>query len=77
MNIISLNCPKCGAALEISDEIDVFYCTYCGQKIVTNDKQRMVLLNVTANIIERMITTMIRLIRLFTLTRKRQKRNII
>lgn len=41
MKKISLDCPKCGASLEISDEIDVFYCTYCGEKISTGDKERI------------------------------------
>lgn len=34
-------CPNCGASLEISDQIDVFFCTYCGVKIYSGDKNRI------------------------------------
>lgn len=34
MKLQSLKCPNCGAALEIEDGIDTFFCKYCGYKIV-------------------------------------------
>lgn len=34
-------CPNCGSSLEISDKIDVFFCTYCGVKIYSGDKNRI------------------------------------
>lgn len=33
MNMISVKCPHCGADLKINDEIDMFYCNFCGGKI--------------------------------------------
>lgn len=37
MKLCALKCPNCGASIEIEDEIDAFYCKYCGYKIVVND----------------------------------------
>lgn len=34
-------CPQCGAQLEITEEIDSFFCTYCGTKIYSNDDKRI------------------------------------
>lgn len=34
MRMIKLNCPNCNAALEAEDNLDMFYCKYCGAKIV-------------------------------------------
>ena len=34
MRMIKLNCPNCNAALEAEDNLDTFYCKYCGAKIV-------------------------------------------
>lgn len=33
MNMIGIKCPHCGADLKINDEIDVFYCNFCGGQI--------------------------------------------
>ena len=41
MKKITLNCPQCGANLEIADDIDTFFCTYCGTKIATGDIARI------------------------------------
>lgn len=41
MKKITLDCPKCGASLEIDEGIDTFFCTYCGVKVVTGDKDRI------------------------------------
>lgn len=35
------NCPNCGSSVEISDQIDTFFCTYCGTKIYSGDKNRI------------------------------------
>ncbi len=34
MELKSLNCPKCGGSLDYEDGIDVFFCKYCGNKII-------------------------------------------
>lgn len=34
MEIVKLKCPSCGAALESEDDIEVFFCKYCGAKIL-------------------------------------------
>lgn len=33
MNMIGIKCPYCGADLKINDEIDMFYCNFCGGQI--------------------------------------------
>ena len=35
-----MNCPQCNASLDICDNLDTFYCKYCGQKIILNDPAR-------------------------------------
>ena len=34
MELKSLNCPNCGANLDVENGLDTFYCKYCGYKIV-------------------------------------------
>lgn len=34
MNLKSLHCPNCGGTIETEDGLDMFYCKYCGHKIV-------------------------------------------
>lgn len=34
MRMIKLNCPNCNAGLEAEENLDVFYCKYCGTKII-------------------------------------------
>lgn len=29
-----MKCPACGATLDVEDEIDTFYCKYCGTKVI-------------------------------------------
>lgn len=29
-----LKCPNCGAPIEIENDLDVFFCKYCGYKII-------------------------------------------
>lgn len=38
MGLIKLECPSCGAHLEYSQDRDVFFCEYCGAKVI-KDKQ--------------------------------------
>lgn len=33
MNMIGIKCPHCGADLKINDELDMFYCNFCGGQI--------------------------------------------
>lgn len=33
MNMKGVKCPHCGADLKINDEIDIFYCNFCGGQI--------------------------------------------
>jgi DNA-directed RNA polymerase subunit RPC12/RpoP len=37
MKVQALKCINCGAALEIEDGIDTFFCKYCGYKIILED----------------------------------------
>ena len=32
-----MNCPECGASLDVSNEIDIFCCTYCDSKFTSGD----------------------------------------
>ena len=34
MELHSLTCPNCNADLEIENNLDIFYCKYCGHKVV-------------------------------------------
>ena len=34
MKIVQLKCPNCGASLEAEDNLETFFCKYCGQKII-------------------------------------------
>ena len=38
MKIIQLRCPSCGSTLEAEDGLEVFYCKYCGQKIILSEQ---------------------------------------
>ena len=40
MNKFLMECPKCGASLEAEDELDSFFCKYCGAKILLDDATR-------------------------------------
>lgn len=42
MKLQSLKCPNCDAALEIEDGIDIFFCKYCGYKIILTDQSNAV-----------------------------------
>ena len=34
MKLHSLTCPKCNANLDVENDLDTFYCKYCGNKIL-------------------------------------------
>ena len=34
MKLYSLKCPHCGGNLEIEEDLDSFFCKYCGAKII-------------------------------------------
>ena len=34
MELKALKCPNCNANIEIENGIDLFYCKYCGYKII-------------------------------------------
>lgn len=38
MQFHQLKCPNCGASLEVEDELDVFFCKYCGTKIIVDGR---------------------------------------
>ena len=40
MKIIQLKCPSCGSSLEAEDNLETFYCKYCGQKIILADQNK-------------------------------------
>ena len=40
IKITSLRCPNCDQNLEVEDELDTFYCKYCGGKVMLNDETR-------------------------------------
>ena len=40
IKMISLRCPNCDQNLEVEDELDTFYCKYCGGKVMLNDQTR-------------------------------------
>ena len=36
MEFHQLKCPNCGAVLSVEDELDIFFCKYCGTKIIVD-----------------------------------------
>ena len=43
MKILQLKCPSCGASLEAEDNLETFYCKYCGAKIVLAEQDKAVI----------------------------------
>ena len=37
VHMIPVKCPACGASLQIEDDRDKFFCSYCGTQILLND----------------------------------------
>lgn len=38
MKIVSLKCPSCGSTLYPEDGLEIFYCQYCGTKIILDEQ---------------------------------------
>lgn len=38
MKMIKLQCPNCGADLAVENGLDLFYCQYCGAKLLLRDQ---------------------------------------
>ena len=38
MKTVSVKCPDCGAALELEEGRTVYYCQYCGAKVLLDMK---------------------------------------
>lgn len=36
MEFHQLKCPNCGSTLDMEDGLNIFYCKYCGTKIIVN-----------------------------------------
>lgn len=34
MSLVAASCPKCGANLEVPEDLDSFFCQYCGTKVI-------------------------------------------
>lgn len=41
--ITKLVCPSCGANLEAEDNLETFFCKYCGQKIILSNQSKTAL----------------------------------
>lgn len=40
MKLMVMNCPACGAKLEVSPELTMLFCKYCGVQIYVDDEVR-------------------------------------
>lgn len=45
VKMVPLTCPKCGADLEVRDDIKTCFCTYCGAKLLIDDGSKTVTIN--------------------------------
>ncbi|MBE6724964.1 MAG: hypothetical protein E7576_07190 [Ruminococcaceae bacterium] len=43
INLIKLECPHCGANLEVKDDVRQCFCTYCGMKIVIDNNNEHII----------------------------------
>ena len=50
MELKSLNCPNCGASVQIPDGKNLFFCTYCGSQIQIDDGRITIDLNANINL---------------------------
>lgn len=50
MELKSLNCPNCGASIQIPDGKNSFFCTYCGSQIHIDDGKITIDLNANINL---------------------------
>lgn len=37
IKMVPMTCPRCGASIEVRDDIGTCFCIYCGTKIVISD----------------------------------------
>ena len=42
MKLVELDCPKCGAKLQVNEELTKCTCNYCGNEILIDNEQREV-----------------------------------
>lgn len=40
MEAFNLHCPSCGAIVDIPDDIDTFYCSHCGTKLIISGQDK-------------------------------------
>ncbi|MBR3044451.1 MAG: threonine/serine exporter family protein [Oscillospiraceae bacterium] len=50
MELKSLNCPNCGASVQIPEGKNLFFCTYCGSQIQIDDGKITIDLNANINL---------------------------
>jgi hypothetical protein len=43
MNLIQMKCPNCHGDLEIEDDLDTFFCKYCGTKLYLDGQSKEVI----------------------------------
>lgn len=47
--LVKMKCPHCGANMEVNDQLDMVFCTYCGTKIANLKERIEVTQNVNVN----------------------------
>lgn len=40
MEVLKLHCPSCGATVDVPDDIDTFYCSHCGTKLLVSGQDK-------------------------------------
>lgn len=40
MEVLKLHCPSCGAMVDVPDDIDTFYCSHCGTKLMVSGQDK-------------------------------------
>ena len=40
MEALNLHCPSCGAIVDVPDDIDTFYCSHCGTKLIISGQDK-------------------------------------
>lgn len=40
MEVLKLHCPSCGAMVDVPDDIDTFYCSHCGTKLLVSGQDK-------------------------------------
>ena len=41
MKLVSLKCPECSAKLDVTEDVNHFYCSYCGAEIMLDNKEEI------------------------------------